>query len=56
MQQVVKKKIARISIQQKNNLMNISIYICQEVMNKITQIQHNRTKQNKNENENKTLK
>ena len=33
--------------------MNLSIYICQEVMNKITQIQHNRTKQNKNENSTK---
>ena len=45
-----KRKLLDFQFNKKPNLMNISIYICQEVMNKMTQMQHNKTKQNKNEN------
>ena len=48
-----KRKLLEFRFNKKSNLMNISIYICQEVMNKMTQMQHNKTKQNKNENNSK---
>ena len=49
-----KRKFLEFQFNKKSNLMNISIYICQEVMNKMTQMQHNKTKQNKNENNTET--
>ena len=42
-----KRKLLEFRFNKKSNLMNKSIYICQEVMNRITQMQHNKTKQNK---------